>query len=392
MEPGFSEKEETLLRGVPARSWTELDTGALLHNFRSISGLTPQAEILPIIKANAYGHGVLAVAEALQNKARAFGVANLREAWELRQAGFRQDLVVLGTCLPGERSAALSLGCTVTVSSAEELQGYAALAREKNAAPARVHFKIDTGMGRLGEWKEEGVRSLLATKKITGCKLCMISSHLSAADEDEDFTLAQLRWFASAAENLRAEFPAARFHILNSAGILRHPEFALDLVRPGLMLYGVPPVPVAPGILRPAMRWMARVALLRKVAAGRRVSYGGEFVTNRNSVLAILSVGYADGFFRQIRSGTARVLIGGKSCPVVGRVTMDQIVADVTDAVLLDGQNIAEGDAVTLMGRDGEKEITAGEIAAWAGTIPWHVFTAIGPRVQHLPLITANEK
>lgn len=384
MEKSFLSDAAESLRGVPLRSWTELDTGALLHNFQSIEKMVPCAAVLPIIKANAYGHGVLAVASALEKKARAFGVANLREAWELRQAGFKQELVILGTCLPGEREAAVALGGVMTVSSLEEMLAYGILGMRRGER-VKIHFKLDTGMGRIGEWKEDGVRSLLAAKKEAGIEIRMISSHLSAADEDSQFTIEQLRWFASAAEILRKEYPTVYFHVLNSAGILRHPEFAFDLVRPGLMLYGVPPVPVASGVLLPAMRWLARIALLRSVPAGRRVSYGGEFVTKRDSVLAILSAGYADGFFRQIRSGTARVLVGGKRCPVIGRVTMDQIVVDVTDLVASD--KITEGDAVTLLGRDGEEEITAGEIATWAGTIPWHVFTAIGPRVHHLPLV-----
>jgi alanine racemase len=157
------------------------------------------------------------------------------------------------------------------------------------------------------------------------------------------------------------------------------------MVRPGLLLYGVSPVPEAAHLFRPVMAWRARVALVRNFAEGRSLSYGGEFVTQRASRIAVIPVGYADGYFRQIPSGRACVLVHGTRCAVVGRVTMDMILADVTDV-----PGVAEGDIATLIGKDGNEEITAVELARWAGTIPWHVLTSVGPR-PHLTEVTRTK-
>jgi alanine racemase len=364
---------------TPPRCWIRIDEDALRRNAQWAAGRVAPAGLLPIVKANAYHHGALRVARLLSPFAAAFAVANLCEAGELRAGGIQQDLMLLGPCLPGERRAAIECGFIATVSSLEEALEYAALAGARH--PARLHFKIDTGMGRIGAWKEEGLAALARLRDIPGLELDMISTHLSAADEDSGFTLCQLHWFREQEAQLRSWFPKARLHALNSAGILRHPEFSMDLVRPGLLIYGVSPVPEGQDFLSPVMSWMTRIILLRDVPAGRRVSYGGEFITKRPSRLAVLAVGYADGYFRQIPSGTARVVIRGHRCPIVGRVTMDQIIADVTDLPV--AETLQPGDEVTLLGTDGGETITATEMAAWAGTIPWHVLTAIGDRVEY---------
>jgi len=354
------------------RSWVEVNLEALRENARTAKRLVEPAGLLPVVKANAYGHGAVQTVRALRGVADVFAVANLREALELRAAGIQESLVLLSPCLASERKAAVEANCLPTVSSAEEALAYA---QSGCAAPVSVHFKLDSGMGRLGAWKEEGIRQLLALSDHSQVRADMISTHLSSADADELYTLAQLDWFRGAVHTLRPIFPGARFHVLNSAGILRHPEFAFDLVRPGLMLYGVSPVPEANDLLRPVMSWRARVTLVRDFPPGHRISYGGDFVTTRATRLAVLSVGYADGYFRQIPSGKGRVLVGGKSCPVVGRVTMDQIMVDLTGV-----ESVAEGSVATLLGEDGGKKITASEMAEWAGTISWHVLTAIQPR------------
>jgi alanine racemase len=360
---------------LPRRSWVEVHGQALRHNASLALDLVRPAGLLPIIKANAYGHGAVRTARALADLAGIFGVANLREALDLRENGVTEPLVLLSPCLPEERAHVVKHGLWPTVSSAGEALAYARLATPEKPVP--LHFKIDTGMGRLGAWKEEGLADVRRLSREPALRIRLISTHLSAADEDPGFTREQLEWFAAAAPALREACPGVRLHALNSAGILEYPEFAFDLVRPGLMLYGAAPVGRWGDRLQPAMSWFTRVVLLRELPAGRRVSYGGDYVTSRPTRLAVLGVGYADGYFRQIPSGTARVLIRGQSCPVVGRITMDQILADTTHL-----PDIEVGDLVTLLGRDGDEQITAGELARWAGTIPWHVLTAIGPRVH----------
>jgi alanine racemase len=365
-------------QGIPHRSWVQIDEDALRWNTQWAANHIAPAGLLPVIKANAYQHDAVRVARVLSPHSAAFAVANLCEAENLRNAGITHDLLLLAPCLPAERLPVIESGFIAAVSSFDEALQYARIANVQR--PARLLFKIDTGMGRIGAWKEEGLAALSQLRKVPEVQIDMISTHLSAADEDEDFTLAQLRWFREQEGQLRSWFPKARLHALNSAGILRHPEFSMDLVRAGLLLYGVSPVPEGRQILRPVMSWKTRIVLLRDVPAGRRVSYGGEFVTSRDSVLAVLPVGYADGYFRQIASGTARVIIRGHRYPVVGRVTMDQIIVDVTD--LPGAASLQPGDEVTLLGADEGERITAEEMANWAGTIPWHIFTAIGNRVE----------
>lgn len=367
---------------LPARTWIEFDWSALRHNALEARRLAGAAGLLPIVKANAYGHQASAAALTLQDLTEFFGVANELEASQLRAAGLRQKMVLLGPCLAEERAAAVRHGSIVTVSSREEALSYLGAAGETKP---RWHYKIDTGMGRLGQWREDALRELAELAGDDRGEMALISTHLSAAESDPAFTLEQLNWFREAVQSLRPLFPGARFHVLNSAGLLLYPEYAFDLVRPGLMLYGVSPL--APGVkpasapqLRPVLSWKTRLALIRQLPAGRRISYGGDHVTQRPTLLGLLPVGYADGYFRQIPSGRAAVLVRGRRCPVVGRVTMDQIAVDLTD--LPEGNALPVGEPVVLLGAMEGEEIGAAEMAAWAGTIPWHVFTAIGPRVR----------
>lgn len=371
----------------PVRTWIEVDEKALRHNGEIARKLAAPAGLLPILKADAYGHGALRVALALRGLADIFGVACLNEAIELQNAlnrvdsGWKPDILLLSPCLPEERLLVIQRNFIATVSSLDEALEYANSAKEiSSSTKARIHFKIDTGMGRLGAWREEALEQLKSLRSVPHLQIEMISTHLSVADEDEVFTLEQLNWFLEHEPQFRRWFPDAKLHALNSAGVLQFPQYAFDLVRPGLMLYGISPfadtTKIGESNLKPALQWYARVLLIREHPAGRRISYGGEFVTPRKSRIAILSVGYADGYFRQIRSGTASVLIRGQRCPVVGRITMDQIMVDVTDL-----REAQIGDIAVLIGRDGKEEITATEFATWASTISWHVFTSFGPRV-----------
>lgn len=368
----------------PARTWIEFDWNALRHNALRALDLAAPAGLLPIVKANAYGHEARAAANALRDLTEYFGVANEAEALELRMAGLDQQMVLLGPCLPEERALAVRNGSIVTVSSREEALAYRGVAG--SGVSPRWHYKIDTGMGRLGQWREAALAELGELARETDGEVVLISTHLSAAESDPEFTLEQLRWFAEAVEFLRPKFPRAKFHVLNSAGILRHPEYAFDLVRPGLLLYGVSPLsepaPHDPQLL-PVLSWKTRVALVRELPTGRRISYGGDHVTTRPTRLGILPVGYADGYFRQIPSGRARVLVRGRRCVVLGRVTMDQIAVDLTDVP--GASEIQPGEPAVLLGRMENEEITAAEMAVWGGTIPWHVFTAIGPRARQIP-------
>ncbi len=203
-----------------------------------------------------------------------------------------------------------------------------------------------------------------------------VATHLPVSDEDVDFTQAQLAGFAGMVADFRRILPGVPAHVLNSAGILGFGRYAMEFVRPGLMLYGSAYPEGFQDLLRPALSWKARVLLVRDVGAGRGISYGRTFVAERPMRVAALAVGYADGFPRQVSMRGACVLLGGRRCPILGRVTMDQIVVDVT------GLPVEAGDEAVLVGRQGGEEILARELAEWAGTIAWDIFTGLGPRVR----------
>lgn len=351
------------------RTWAEIDLSAIRHNLsvvREKIGVRPG--IVAVVKANAYGHGLAKVAEAIAGLVELFGVANVEEAHEL--TGLNRDILLLSPSAPGERREVVARRCIATVSSAAEAADFAG---------GRVNFKVDTGMGRIGCWEENALEELGAMLQMRNVEVHSISTHLPVPDEDASYTLAQLNRFAELARKFRALAPAAKIHALNSAGILGFPSHAQDLVRPGLMLYGSAYPAKFQHLLRPALRWKARVLLVRDVGPNRGVSYGRTFVTAHPMRIASLAVGYADGFPRQVSGRDAHVLIGGIRCPVLGRVTMDQILADVTRV-----PEVAAGDEAVLIGQQGGEEILARELAEKAGTISWDVFTGIGSRVRKL--------
>lgn len=354
---------------IPAglRTWAEIDLAAVRHNMGvARQKIGPRAGIMAVVKANGYGHGMVEVARAVRDLAALYGVANLEEACGLEK--LRRDVLLLGPALSSERREIIRRGLIATVSSAAEAREFAG---------GRVNFKIDTGMGRIGCWQDDAERELRKLVRLGNVRLHSISTHLPVPDDDAAFTRAQLTRFADLAERLRLLAPDAKIHALNSTGVLRFPGHAHDLVRPGLMLYGSAYPKNFQKLLRPALTWKTRVLLVRDVGPGRGVSYGRTFVTKRPMRIAALAVGYADGFPRQASNHGAQVLIGGKRCAVLGRVTMDQILADVTGV-----RGVRPDDEVVLIGRQGREEILARELADQAGTISWDIFTGIKGRVK----------
>jgi alanine racemase len=357
------------------RSWLEIDLDAIRHNAAVVrEQVGPTVRIMAVVKANAYGHGAGAVVRALEGRVEMFGVANVLEAREVRRHLPAAELFILGPALPDERAEIARSGFIPSVSDVDEALAFAALAQ---AAPVPIHFIIDTGMGRIGAWEEEALETLAQITRVAGVRVSGIASHLPSADEDARFTELQLQRFHSLVGKLRdSGIPAPVVHIENSAGLLGHPAQAGHLVRPGIMLYGFAPLPEHQPRLRATLTWKARITLLRDVGEGRGVSYGRTFITPRAMRIATLGVGYADGYPRHLSGQNAHVLLGGRRCPVLGRVTMDQILVDVSAA-----GDLAVGDEAVLIGRQSTEEITVAEVAKKAGTIPWEIFTGIGQRV-----------
>ncbi|MDQ3621649.1 MAG: alanine racemase [Verrucomicrobiota bacterium] len=357
------------------RLWAEIDLDALRHNVAAVRAqVGTSVRIMAVVKANAYGHGVREVVRAIARQVEMFGVANVIEAIEVRESAPGAPVFILGPALAEERAEIVARGFVPAVSSIDEAAAYSALAGPQ---PAPIHLKIDTGMGRIGIWQNEAIALAAAIRAMPGVVITGLASHLPVADEDDAFTREQLEQFARIASKLRSRAGIEGItHIENSAGLIGFPAQAGDMVRAGLVLYGSAPRAEFQSRLRQVMTWKTRVTLVRQVGSGRGISYGRAFVTERPMRIATLAAGYADGYQRHLSDRGAAVLIGGRRCPVLGRVTMDQIMADVTAL-----PEVQPGEEVVLTGRQGAEEILARELAEKARTIAWEIFTGIGPRV-----------
>jgi alanine racemase len=364
------------------RCWAEIDLSALQHNVQAVrERVGSGVAIMAVIKSNAYGHEVEAVARTLAPSVALFGLANVEEALAVHAVTPSVPLMILGPALEQERPTIVRHRLIPLLSSVEEAWAYAALVRERADAPLPVHLKIDTGMGRMGVWWEEVLETAQAIAAMPELALEGVATHLPSADEDEAWTAEQLTLWERVVVSLRAAGLSLRFvHAMNSAGALafqrRMDVPSAEMVRAGLVLYGCSPMPDFQARLRPVLTWKSRITLVRSMPAGRGISYGRTFITPVPMRVATVAVGYADGYPRSLSSGGAEVLIGGRRCAVLGRVTMDQIMVDITAC-----PEAAAGYEVVLLGRQGAEEITAAELAAKAGTIAWEILTGLGHRV-----------
>jgi alanine racemase len=368
------------------RCWAEVDLNALRENLALIRELAgPGVKILTVVKADAYGHGLRQIAAVLmQSGTDVFGVANLAEAQAVRAVGAGWPILMLGACLPAETELAVRQDVMPTISTLEEAERFATTAAaQRKVVP--MHLKIDTGMGRLGVLPEEAAALMDAVERLPGVIIQGLYTHYSSAEDDPQFTQAQRQRFEALLAALHKK--GRRFewvHSSSSSGLLLERDPLCNTVRPGLLVYGVLPhgrrrvtSPVAPRF-RPALSWKCRVSLVREVPAGTPISYGRTFVTKRRTRLAAITAGYGDGYLRAA-SNRARVLIGGCACPLLGRVTMDQAMVDVSAL-----PQTASGDEVVLVGRQAENQITVHQLAEWCGTVPWEILTNITYRVPRV--------
>jgi alanine racemase len=356
------------------RCWAEIDRSALRHNLGIVRERIGKADILAVVKANAYGHGLVGVAEAIANEVQLFGVANLEEAIALRTAGLPHPVMILGPAVPGERSAIVEREFIPTISAIEEAEAF------DRIGPVSVNFKVDTGMGRMGVPEIESLAAFKKVSALRNLRVHSVSTHMPVSNEDADYTRDQLARFRKVVEQFRAEVPGDyKAHVLQSAGTLAFNDTPHEIVRAGVMLYGISPLPEFQKLLHPVMTWKTRIALIRNMPTGHGISYGRTFITPREMRVATLSAGYADGYPRHLSNRDAAMLVHGKRCPLLGRVTMDLMMIDVShigDAVV--------GDEVVLMGRQGEEEISVTELADRADTITWEIITRIGSRVRRV--------
>ena len=381
------------------RCWAEIDRSAFLHNAKVVRERIGSAEMLAVVKANAYGHGLLGVAEILANEVQLFGVANLEEAETLREK-FSHPVIILGPAISAEIAAIVEHEFIPTISTLEEAEdfsrtavrnphlnplpgqgGKGALAPgEDRRATVSINFKVDTGMGRMGAVQNQAVEIFKRVAALPKIDIHSISTHLPVSNEDADYTRNQLVRFRKVVEQLRMAVPGNyKAHVLQSAGTLAFNETPHEIVRAGIILYGISPLPEFQKLLQPAMTWKTRIGLVRDMPKGSSISYGRTFIAPRQMRVATLTCGYADGYPRQISNRDVAVLVRGQRCPLLGRVTMDLIVIDVSHL-----PDATVDEEVVLMGRQGDQEIPCAELADKAGTITWDITTRIGPRVKRV--------
>ena len=340
--------------------------------------------IMAIVKAEAYGHGLREVVASLSDLVEWFGVANFREALEARDAAGNRNphILILSPATPDEIEAIVTNGFSGSVSLASEVDAYADAASRLGTL-AHLHAVVDTGMGRMGCPPSDFAALVDRIRKSPHCHFEGVDTHLASADEDSDFTLAQIEKFRA----LLAEVSlpgTCLVHLGNSAGLIGFHPFTpfATLTRPGLALYGVSPLPETAVNLKPVMRLKTRVTLVRCIQPGTGISYGRTFIADREMTVATLAVGYGDGYSRHLSGKGTEVLIAGQRCPLLGRVTMDQIVVDVSHL----NTSVESGDEVVLVGSQGSDEITVSELAVKADTIPWEILTGITNRVERVYL------
>lgn len=376
------------------RTWAEIDLDAAAHNMREIRSITNKdAQIMAVVKADAYGNGYEEMAKIfVENGADYLAVAMLEEGMQLRKSGFSIPIIVLGTCTEDMLEGLVDYDITATVYSFDIASKLSEIAKTKGKI-AKIHIKLDTGMGRIGlvtgEENDGIVNEILEISKLPNIMVEGIFSHFSTSDEaDSSYTDLQFERFMSVCNSLKdkgLDIPIR--HICNSAAIMMYPHMHLDMVRPGVILYGMYPsseVDKKRLHLKPVMTLKSRITHIKELGPDRGISYGKEYITeNERTVIATVPVGYADGYLRGIAKN-GRVEVNGEIAPIVGRICMDQCMIDVTNV-----HNISVGDEVILFGGN---KVRIDDIAASLGTINYEVSCCISKRIPRVYLKNGEEK
>ncbi|MCR6513914.1 MAG: alanine racemase [Clostridium sp.] len=364
--------------------WAEIDVDAIEDNIKEIKKIVKDKEVIGVVKADAYGHGAIDTASILlENGADRLAVAVISEAIELRENGITKPLMILGYTPLSFKEDLVKYDIEQTVFNleyAKELSDFAI----KNNTKAKIHIKIDTGMGRIGFLpNEESIDEIEKISKLQGIEIIGLFTHFSTADEeDKEYTKLQVEKYKKIVDELdKRGVNTGIKHVSNSAAIIDLEEYYFDAVRPGIILYGYYPsneVKKDKIKIRPALTLKSNIIHLKTVEEGTYISYGRSYVTEGKRTIATLPIGYADGYTRLL-NGKAKVIIRGKLAPVVGKICMDQCMVDVTD---IDGVSV--GDEVILLGRDGNIKNDADDLAKMLGTINYEIICMIGRRVPRV--------
>ncbi len=366
------------------RVWAEIDLDAIAHNMRIIKNHTgKKTKIMAVVKADAYGHGVIPVAKTmLENGADAFGVACVSEAVQIRKGGVNEPVLILGAALPCEAETIVDYNITTAVFDPINAKHLSDIAVKKGKR-APVHIKVDTGMSRIGVsvLDNDAVKTVKEIAELPGIEITGIFTHFSCADTDnEALTKKQFDRFTAFCDDLEKEgINIPLKHISNSAAIFRYPQYRLDMVRAGIVCYGLYPSEIINGYeLEPAMSLKTLVSRVANLMPGESVSYGATYTAREKRRIATLMAGYGDGYSRLFSEG-GRVLLGGEYVKILGKICMDQCMVDVTDV-----NNIAVGDVATLFGKSGDKNIPVEELASLSGTINYEIICMISRRVPRV--------
>ena len=362
-------------------TYVQIDLDAIRDNLRAVRAKTG-ANVMAVVKADAYGHGAVQVARHLEADCSFFGVSSVAEAMELRQAGLKKPILILGHTPVEGFPRAVELDIRIAIFKWQDAQELSRIAQIRQKT-AHIHLAVDTGMSRIGfQATEEDADLCAEIARLPGLHLEGLFSHFATADcADLSRAQEQAKRFDAFHAMLRLrglEIPIR--HLNNSAGLMNF-STQYDMVRSGIVTYGLyPSDEVNPGLLplKPALSWYSRISHIKTLPPGRPISYGGTYVTHRPTRVATVTVGYADGYFRSL-SGRFYVLIRGRRAPILGRVCMDQMMVDVTDI-----PDVALSDRVTLVGRDGGETITVEQIAAVAGSFNYEFICSIGRRVPRI--------
>ncbi len=366
-----------------SKTFAEINLNALSHNFQAVRKRTKNKNIIAVVKAGAYGHGSIEASKCLlKSGAAMLGTAFAEEAIELRRSGIKAPILVFFD--PDNIDAYFKYSLRPVVFDYKSAEAFSLRARKFNKK-IPVHIKVDTGMGRVGLNIDNALTEILKIAELKNIRPEGLMSHFSDADlTDKDFTVFQIKTFKKLIGSLRKKKINFKYrHIANSAAVLQFPSAHLNMVRPGIMLYGYGPgkrnnLKPGTGRLRPVLSLKSKPIFIKTVPAGTPISYGRTFITKRKSIIATIPVGYADGYSRKL-SNCGEVLINGQRAPVVGRVCMDTVMVDTTHI-----PDLNVNTEVTLIGSQGKEKITAQDIADRIESIPYEILTAIGPRVKRI--------
>lgn len=359
------------------QTFAEINIANLLYNIRQLKKLLPRhVMFMAVVKADAYGHGAVAVSKAIEKEVDYLSVAKISEALELKAAGIKMPILILSETSPQNAKSVVENGFVQTVYTARFARALSAAAASLSKK-ARIHIKVDTGMGRIGAQPGEVAALLREISKLPNLKIEGVFTHLARAEGKDGFSDRQINIFRKAVSDIDTH--GLILHCANSAGVLNHKESHFNMVRVGIAMYGLYPPGGSRNIvyLKPALEFKTKVVYLKKVPAGTPLSYGSTYRTKKATVIATLPVGYADGLPRAL-SNKGSVLIAGKRYPIVGRICMDLTLVDIGNT------NVKIGDEVVLIGKQGRQEISVDEIAAQADTINYEIVCGIGKRVPRI--------